>query len=184
MLASSRSASSWSSEYIARVVLSVTRLVPLIPELKWCAIASQSTIRAIDPSESTAPPVTAASSATFGGSGRVTSSRWPTSSLTASAKRCSCARTRTTCDGASSPRLAEHGGHVDEREHVVALDEHRAAGDRTHRVVGEAKRALDAVERDRERPAADLDEQRRHDRERQRQADLRDRALALLGCTS
>ena len=57
----------------------------------------------------------------------------------------------------------------------------RLPGDRAHGVVGEADGALDAVERDRERAAVGLDEQRGHDRERQRQADLRDRALAELG---
>ena len=40
-------------------------------------------------------------------------------------------------------------------------------------MVGEADGALDAVERDRERAAVGLDEQRGHDRQRQRQADLR-----------
>ena len=58
--------------------------------------ASQSTISAIRPSASTAPPDTGSPSETIGGSGRVTSSRWPTRSSTASARRRSCARMITT----------------------------------------------------------------------------------------
>src|SRR5581483_3079158 len=51
------------------------------------ASASQSTISAICPSASTAPPDTGWPSETIGGSGRVTSSRWPTSSSTARPSR-------------------------------------------------------------------------------------------------
>src|SRR3954452_16262301 len=70
---------------------------------------------------------------------------------------------------------------VDERERAVAQDEHALAGDGADRVLVEPERALDAVERHGEREPSRLDEQRGHDRERQRQADLRDGSLAVLG---
>ena len=70
---------------------------------------------------------------------------------------------------------------VDDRQDAVAHDEHLGAGHGADRVVGEPHGALDPVDRHRERPPLDLDEHRGHDRERQRQADLRGRALAELG---
>ena len=75
--------------------------------------------------------------------------------------------------GVGRRRAAVALGGVDDRHDAVAHDEHAAAGDRANRVVGQAHRALDAVERDRERAAVRLDQQRRHDGQRQRQADLR-----------
>ena len=138
--------------------------------------ASQSTIRAIWPSESTAAPDRAAPSATSGGSGRVTSSRWPTSRTTASAKRSVAAADDDGVLGVGVARPAVALGGVDDRQHAVGEDQHPPAGDRAHGLVGEAHGALDAVERDRERAAVGLDEQRGHDRQRQRQADLGGRA--------
>ena len=62
--------------------------------------SSQSTMRAMSPFESTAPPERAVRSPSSAGSGRVTSSRWPTSSSTASASRRSPLRTH---DGETRP---------------------------------------------------------------------------------
>ena len=115
------------------------------------------------------------------GSGRVTSSRWPTSLVTARARRASAVRTMTPWSASGVADAAQAGAAVDERQHAVAHDEHPLAGDGAQRVVGELDRALDAVDRHGERRAADLDEQRGHDRQRQRQPDLRGRALAELG---
>ena len=72
-------------------------------------------------------------------------------------------------------------GRVHERHHTVGHHEHAAARDRPHGLVREAHGALDAVERDRERAPVGLHEQRGHDRQRQRQADLGRGALALHG---
>ena len=94
MLASSRSASSWRSVYWV-LTGSFLRLWRGRGRTRL-ASASQSTIRAIWPSASTAPPVRAACSATSGGSGRVTSSRWPTSAVDAERERAGRRRGRST----------------------------------------------------------------------------------------
>ena len=70
---------------------------------------------------------------------------------------------------------------VVERQDGVADDEHALAGGGADGVVGEADGAVDAVEGDAEDAAAGAHEQRGHDRERQRQADLGRRAHARLG---
>ena len=154
---------------------------PAQAETGTSTTASQSTIRAICPSERTAAPDRAAPSATSGGSGRVTSSCWPTSRETVSAKRSRAAAHDDRVLGVGRGVAAEALGGVDDRQHAVGEDEHAPAGDRAHGLVGHAHGALDAVERDRERAAVGLDDQRGHDRQRQRQADLGARALAELG---
>src|SRR4051812_17593034 len=70
-------------------------------------------------------------------------------------------------------RPAEHRSGVDDRQHAVVEDEHPGAGDRADRVVGELDRALDAVDRHRERAVVDLDKEGIHDRQRERQPDHR-----------
>ena len=77
--------------------------------------------------------------------------------------------------------VAERGGGVVERQDGVADDEHALAGGGAHGVVDEADGAVDAVQRDAEDAAAGAHEQRRHDGQRQRQADLGGRARAGLG---
>ena len=170
MLASSRSASSWRSVYWAQR----GSFQAAGGDAATSTTASQSTIRAICPSDSTAAPDRAAPSATSGGSGRVTSSRWPTRRLTASAKRAAAAAHDHGVVGVGVARAAEALGRrrrsAARRRACTSI---RRAGDRADGVVGEADGALDAVERDRERAAVGLDEQRGHDRQRQRQADLR-----------
>ncbi len=133
------------------------------------------------PSESTAPPDTAALPATPDGSGRVTSSRWPTSRVDGEGQATVPAADDHGVIGALGGQAAERARAVEQRQDAVAEDEHPPAGDGADGLVGEAQRALDAVERDRVRLAAGLDEQRGHDRQRERQADLGDGAAADLG---
>src|SRR4051812_11656728 len=82
--------------------------------------------------------------------------------------------------GVRGGRGAQRLRAVEDGQDAVAQDEHAPPGDRAQGLVGEPQRPLDAVERDRVRLTAGLDEQRVHDRERQRQADLRGRAVAEL----
>ncbi len=118
MLASSRSASSWRSVkdgvtgcapgvgWVRRpaalrgasVRVSAPAVVRALSGLLAARVSrrSQSMIRAIRPSASAAPPETGSPPETTQGRGRVTSSRWPIRSSTASATRLSCARTMTT----------------------------------------------------------------------------------------
>src|SRR3954454_24795093 len=62
--------------------------------------------------------------------------------------------------GVDGRMAAQRRGAVEQRQDAVAQHEHALAGDRADGLVGEAQRALAAVERDRERLAAGLDEQR------------------------
>ena len=115
--------------------------------------ASQSTIRAISPSERTAAPDTGASVGDVGG-------QRAGDELALADERRDGQRDAALLaphdDGELAvvgALVAERGGGVDERQHAVAEDEHALAGDGAHGVVGEADGALDAVERDRERRA-------------------------------
>ena len=67
--------------------------------------ASQSTMSAIWPSDMTAAPDRAEFSATSGGSGRVTSSRWPNRVVTVTASEPALPRTTTaySASGAAEP---------------------------------------------------------------------------------
>ena len=143
--------------------------------------ASQSTSRAISPSERTAAPDTGASSARSAGQ------RAGHELALADERR---DRQRDAAllalhdDGELAvvgALVAESGGGVVERQDGVADDEHALAGGGAHGVVDEADGAVDAVERDAEDAAAGAHEQRRHDGQRQRQADLGRRARAGLG---
>ena len=142
---------------------------------------SQSTIRAIRPSASAAPPDTGSTLETMAGSGRVTSSRWPMRSSTARATRLSSRADDHHELVVGALAAAEDPPAVHQRQHAVVQDEHAAAGDRPDGVLGEAQGALDPIEGDRVGAAGDLDLQRDHDRQRQGQPDLRQRAAAERG---
>ena len=94
------------------------------------------------PSERTAPPETAAPSATSGGSGRVTSSRWPTSWLDGEREALLGRRGRRRRASASGRSgAAERVGGVDERQHAVARA--RACGaPATERTAWSARRTV------------------------------------------
>src|SRR5919198_4695803 len=77
--------------------------------------------------------------------------------------------------------VAERPGEVEQRQDAVALDEDPLAGDRAHDLLAEQQRALDAVELDRKGNRSRLDDERGHDRQRQRQTDLCRRPAAGLG---
>ena len=97
--------------------------------LNPAASASQSTISAIWPSASTAPPETGWPSETIAGSGRVTSSRWPTSSSTVRPMRLSWPRTITTNSCSPVAVAAERLGALEQRDHAVLEREHPPPGD-------------------------------------------------------
>src|SRR6478672_6006605 len=76
--------------------------------------------------------------------------------------------------------VAERLGKVDEGEHAVVQHERPPSDHRPHRLLRKVDRALDPLERDRERRVMRLDEERGDDRKRERQADLYGRSDAQL----
>ena len=143
--------------------------------------ASQSTSRAISPSDRTAAPDTGASSAR---SARQRAGHELALADEGRDRQRDAALLALHDDGELAvvgALVAEGGGGVVERQDGVADDEHALAGGRAHGVVDEADGAVDAVERDAEDAAAGAHEQRRHDGQGQGQADLGRRARAGLG---
>ena len=137
------------------------------------ATASQSTIRAIWPSESTAAPD---SGGAVGDLGRQRAGDelaladqlgdGEGEALVAAAHDDRVVGARGVAGPPKRSEASTIGSTPSERTSIAP------AGDRADGLVGEAHGALDAVERDRERAAVGLDDQRGHDRQRQRQADL------------